>query len=181
MLEDAIERGWEAYGIDLNISAVKNGRDRGLQIYDYKLEELSSNTFGKIDVVTMYDVLEHFYNPKDMIKAGSRLLVEDGLLVIYVPNWNSLARMVLGSETFWIWGIFHLSYFSIETLSRMVSEQGFQLLHYETQGMDVADIIWSYENEKGLDTTILKNNIDSFQYCCAEAGLGALLRLFVRK
>jgi SAM-dependent methyltransferase len=180
VLEAARDRGWDAYGVDLNSQVVEIGREKGLNIYNSKLEDLSPKSFGKFDVLTMYDVLEHSYNPQAMIKAAKSMLVDGGLMVIYVPNWNSLARLVLGVETFWIWGIFHLSYFSIETLSELVSDNGFELLHYETQGMDVADIIWWYENRKKSDASVLRDHLETFQYGCNAAGLGAGVRLFAR-
>ena len=129
----------------------------------------------------MYDVLEHSYDPNSMLRAAYSLLEKDGLLVVYVPNWNSTARQVLGNDVFWIWGLFHISYFTVETLSHVMRQIGFKLFEYETQGMDIADIVWWNENIKGTDSTILKENIEHFQYSCNVAGLSAGLRIYATK
>ena len=180
VVEAAKENNWEAYGVDLNSKAVNMGREKGLTLFNKKLETLSQEDLGLFDVVSMYDVLEHSYNPVNMIKAAKNLLSDQGLLVIYVPNWDSLARMVLGTNTFWIWGIFHLTYFTVTTLSELVTREGFDLLHYETQGMDVADVLWWSENIEGESNEILQKNMELFQYSCNSAGLGAGLRLFAQ-
>jgi 2-polyprenyl-3-methyl-5-hydroxy-6-metoxy-1,4-benzoquinol methylase len=181
VLEAAIENGWEAYGLDLNLEAVDAARAKGLTAYDRKLEDLQDEEMGLFDVITMYDVLEHSYNPREMLLAAKRHLKKEGLLVIYVPNWDSLARQIMGKETFWIWGLFHLSYFSINTLDQMIESVGLTTITFETQGMDVADIVWFHENIKEVDMNMLKENIEIFQYCCNASGQGSGLRVFVRK
>ena len=129
----------------------------------------------------MYDVLEHSYDPRAMVSSATQLLKPDGLMVIYVPNWNSMARHVLGVDTFWIWGIFHLTYFTLDTLSRLTNECGLRIIEYDTQGLDWADIIWRNENIKKSDVSFLQENIELLQFSANAAGLGAGLRLYLRK
>ena len=181
VLEAAEEMGWEAYGLDLNQSAIAEANRRGLKAYPEKLETLTASRFGLFDVVTMYDVLEHSYSPRAMVIAATELLKQDGLIVIYVPNWNSMARHLLGVDTFWIWGIFHLTYFTLETLTRLTDECGLETVEYDTQGLDWADIIWRSENLDKLDVSRFRENIELLQFSSNSAGLGAGLRLYLRK
>jgi 2-polyprenyl-3-methyl-5-hydroxy-6-metoxy-1,4-benzoquinol methylase len=181
VLEAALDHGWEAYGLDLNSDAVEEARKRGLRAFSEKLETVSADRFGLFDVITMYDVLEHSYDPNAMVQAASRLLVDDGLVVIYVPNWESTVREILGINTFWIWGIFHLSYFTLETLGKLVEQNGFQIIEYETQGLDWADITWWRENVEGRNVGFLKKHLELLQFTTNESGLGAGLRLYLKK
>ncbi len=181
VLDAAEEMGWEAYGLDLNESAIKEANSRGLKAFAEKLETITASRFGLFDVVTMYDVLEHSYDPRAMVSSATQLLKPDGLMVIYVPNWNSMARHVLGVDTFWIWGIFHLTYFTLDTLSRLTNECGLRIIEYDTQGLDWADIIWRNENIEKSNVSFLQENLELLQFSANAAGLGAGLRLYLRK
>lgn len=181
VLEAAKEKGWDAYGLDLNSDAVNAAKNKGLKAFDEKLESISVDRFGQFDVITMYDVLEHSYDPKAMLNSAVRLLSEKGLIVIYVPNWESTAREVLGTNTFWIWGIFHLSYFTLRTLGNLVEESNLEIIEYDTQGLDWADITWWNENIDNKNVEFLKKNIELLQFTTNAAGLGAGLRLYLRK
>lgn len=182
VLEAAQEQGWRAYGVDLNPAAVQAAQRKGLNVKLGKLEECFFDEEPSFDVVTMYDLLEHTYHPMTLLVRAYELLKPGGLLVLYVPNWNSLARLVLGTDLFFIWGIFHLSYFTPATLSRAVVWAGFEVVRMETQGMDIADLIWREENRgQGRSMAYLRDYREEFQFIVNASGWASNLRLFARK
>jgi len=182
VLEVAGERGWNAFGIDLNPRAVEAGRKRGLDLRQLKFEALDVAETGAIDVVAMYDLLEHTYNPREMVSKAFEVLRPGGLFVVYVPNWNSLVRLILGKEAFFIWGIFHLTYFTADTLGRLLTDAGFGIERIETQGMDVADLIWREENRgAGRDMSYCREHMEAFQFVANAGGWGNNLRVYARK
>ena len=181
VLELAHQRGWRACGVDLNQRAVEVARGKGL---DVQCAPLESCTFAdaSFDVVTLYDVLEHLYRPMDILRRAHQLLKPGGLLVLYVPNYESFLRLVLGVDAFFIWGIFHLTYFTGETLAHAVRTAGFDVLSIETHGMDMADLIWREEHRgAGRPTDYVREHREKFQFVIDTAGWGNSLRLYASR
>ena len=68
--------------------AAEIGRKRGLDLRAGTVEE---NNFpdGSFDVITMWDALEHFQDPKNSLACAYRLLSPRGILVINTPDSSS--------------------------------------------------------------------------------------------
>lgn len=80
------------------------------------------------DVITLIDVLEHFENPRDIIKSAYLSLNDSGIMFIQVPN-------VTGFKIPWghNWGLpFHLWQFNKKSLYCLLRECGFEPLEYWT-------------------------------------------------
>ena len=58
--------------MELNPSAARFGIKRGLKIYQTNLENFKTNI--KYDIITLFDVLEHLSNPKQIIKYAKKIL-----------------------------------------------------------------------------------------------------------
>lgn len=52
----------------------------------------------RFDVVVSFQVLEHLYNPEEMIKRVSSHLVSGGLFIVTTPNLNGLGAKALGAK-----------------------------------------------------------------------------------
>ncbi len=61
---------------------------------------LSSAPFpaGTFALITMFQVLEHLYDPSVYIQAASQLLCPDGRLIVQVPNASSWQFLLLGEH-----------------------------------------------------------------------------------
>ena len=65
LVNAARNRGFKAYGIDLNEKDIKEGiKDYGIDIKKSFLEDYSEYEF---DVITSFNVLEHVSNPLNML------------------------------------------------------------------------------------------------------------------
>jgi SAM-dependent methyltransferase len=138
-------------GTEVSASAVKIAKERyGLAVTHGTLEEASADSLSgsRFDVITLFHVLEHVPEPVHTLSACKKLLAEDGLLVIAVPNeiyrWNRPIRRILGllrvgrfasvgafglprldlSEP---GGELHLSHFTCTVLKRLLEQQGFRM------------------------------------------------------
>jgi 2-polyprenyl-3-methyl-5-hydroxy-6-metoxy-1,4-benzoquinol methylase len=92
----------------------------------YDLDEPST-----YDVVTMWDVLEHIYDPEQFTRKAHSVLKDNGIVVIKVPRANALIAGILG-KYWWHLGSGHVNYFSISTISRLLKKSGFQVIGTET-------------------------------------------------
>jgi 2-polyprenyl-3-methyl-5-hydroxy-6-metoxy-1,4-benzoquinol methylase len=125
LLKAAENRGWEATGIDVSSHAVTTARGRGLDVKKGELTDvaLPENHF---DVITMYEVIEHMPNPRDILLKAHELLKDSGVLVIQTANIDSLrGRLQKGGYYYFVPG--HFVYYSFATLKKMLSRSGFRI------------------------------------------------------
>lgn len=82
------QNGWNATGVEPSESARKYGKQRfGIDILN--LQMFFQITETKFNVITMWHVLEHVYQLHKTISHIKNILVENGTLIIAVPNCNS--------------------------------------------------------------------------------------------
>ncbi|MDD4939045.1 MAG: class I SAM-dependent methyltransferase [Candidatus Omnitrophica bacterium] len=125
---------WKVTGVEP--SPVLSGMARkyyGLNIKTGYIEDLDLEE-KSFDVVTLIDVFEHIAKPKEMLSFISRLMKDNGILFIKVPNARySLLKLRLSKLTGKLaeYDIFdsyeHLTHYTQETLKRMLYESGFKI------------------------------------------------------
>lgn len=82
----AKERGWEVYGVELSKDACQFAqRKLGLNIFCGGLKEafFPSDYFN---VVSLWNVLDHMTDPRQQLPEIKRILKNDGLLFLRLPN-----------------------------------------------------------------------------------------------
>lgn len=89
------EKKCTVYGIDLDEDAIEYARNSGyydkvfvMDITDknsYEYKEFT-NTVNQVDVIIISDVFEHIADPTKLLLESSRLLKEDGIILISIPN-----------------------------------------------------------------------------------------------
>lgn len=116
---------WDVSGVELNPHAAQIAKKQGLNVYNGTLEnaKFPSNSF---DVITLWDVLEHLYDPTSSLREIRRILKPGGTLIIRVPNLDSRDAKWFG--TTWAgWDApRHLYVFTPDTLTQLVETTGLQ-------------------------------------------------------
>jgi SAM-dependent methyltransferase len=118
-------RGWHLQGVELDADSATFARDRlGLDVFSGTLEEAAfpENTF---DVITLWDVLEHFHDPRASLDEIFRVLKPGGVVIVSTPNEKSLDARLFGRYWIGLDAPRHLHVFSTETLSDIVARVGF--------------------------------------------------------
>lgn len=128
----AAQHGWDAWGVEPSLWAVKRAKARGLHVVQGTLEtaDLPEAYF---EVVTMWDVVEHLTDPRGTLERAHRLLKPGGLAVIHTIDIESLFARLMGARWPWLMEM-HLYYFSRRTLKAMLEGCGFQVLSDKSQG-----------------------------------------------
>ena len=89
LLRALAQKGAMVSGIDFSEEGVRKCREKGL---DVSVVDVATGPIpfqdDMFDVVTMLDVLEHFYVPEELLKEAIR--VSKKYVIISVPNFNSL-------------------------------------------------------------------------------------------
>jgi len=126
-LDGMRRRGWETWGVELNVRAARYARDRlGLEVF---VGELEGAAFPDrfFDVVTLWDVLEHVRDPRRTLGEIARISRPEGLLVLSLPNPDCLEARLFGP--YWAgWDMpRHLHLFSLPVLERLLAGTSFQI------------------------------------------------------
>ncbi|MBF0307165.1 MAG: class I SAM-dependent methyltransferase [Alphaproteobacteria bacterium] len=80
---------------------------------------------GSIRVVLMSHVLEHAFDVQAWIAKAHRILAEDGLLAVALPNFGSLFRLVMQEREPYVCPPDHLNFFDPGSLGRLLAGHGF--------------------------------------------------------
>ena len=86
----ARQRGWRASGIDTDADVVRVARaEHTLDVHHGDLSNMDIPG-GSLDVITMWDYLEHVLSPVSLLERCRTLLRPGGLLVVATPNIDGL-------------------------------------------------------------------------------------------
>jgi len=129
----AARRGFVVQGVEVSEWASAFAREeKGLDVLTGTLEDarLETETF---DVVVINHVLEHVVNPRTLLVEVHRILKNDGLLVIGVPNIGSIMACLRGSKWKSLRPEEHIWQFSPVTIKWLAKETGFTELYFESR------------------------------------------------
>jgi 2-polyprenyl-3-methyl-5-hydroxy-6-metoxy-1,4-benzoquinol methylase len=180
VVEAARDRGWNAIGIDLNPSAVEYGRCRGLELRTVALEEAGFSP-GSFDAISLFDVLEHLLAPVRTLRACIDLLAPGGILFLYVPNYDSASRLLMGSDAHFIWPTHHLNYYTPATIRDLMSRNGLTTEFVATEGLDIQDYIWYRREMLNKQSDDLAEVAETLQFLANAGCYGKNLRVIARK
>jgi len=131
-VEIAAAHGWDAWGVEPSAWAVEEARQAGLQMILGTLEDAGLPA-GSFRAVTMWDVIEHVTDPLSTLRAAWQVLAPGGYLVVHTMDLDSLFARVMGCR--WPWFMeMHLTYFTRNTLARMLEKAGFAVTWMGAQG-----------------------------------------------
>jgi len=92
------------------------------------------------DVVAAVHVLEHFRNPYDFLAAVKANLKEQGWLLLEVPNYASLSRVM--SVRRWNCLVdYHALQFTPDSLSSLLQRAGFKVISLESVGCSTTQLV----------------------------------------
>lgn len=130
LLFTASEYGFTPIGLDLREDTVKIMSSIGIESYCKDIAEVFLSS--KCSVISMADVLEHVPYPKNALKAAHRLLSDDGVLFISMPNIESVIWQVLDqNKANPYWGeLEHYHNFGRSRLYSLLREFNFEPIRY---------------------------------------------------
>jgi SAM-dependent methyltransferase len=125
-LAAAKARGWRAEGCEPNKWLAEWGsRHYGVRIRPGSVFEQAYEP-ASFDVVTLWDVIEHTTNPREMLEHCRSLLRPGGVLVVNYPDVGSWIARLLGRRWLFLTSV-HLHYFDRRTMGRLLESTGFSV------------------------------------------------------
>lgn len=138
-LKSAYDRNWTIEGLEISSFAARIARSQfGFKVFEGELSTISKRK-KEYDLITLWDVIEHFYNPKKELKIINELLKDGGILVISTPNVGSFPSLI--TQDRWIGYKLsdeHLMYFSKNTISNLLKDAGFDIIKITHVGKHVS-------------------------------------------
>ncbi len=121
-----------AEGVDISTDAVKYAVESGVNARqgDYLAIDLGRS----VDIIAMWDTIEHLKRPDLFVLKASRDLRPGGVIAITTGDIGSLNARLRGRRWRMIHPPTHLHYFSVATLCRLLDRHGFEVVSVSHPG-----------------------------------------------
>lgn len=123
MVEKAKKFGWDAIGSDFAPEFVKKCQQKGLNVI--LGSGLNGQVRGPIQVISMFDMIEHDPEPLKTLMMAFELLDPKGFLMLTTPDHGCALARKLGLRYEHIRPIEHLWHFTTATITRLMETAGF--------------------------------------------------------
>ncbi|MFN5458287.1 MAG: class I SAM-dependent methyltransferase [Bacteroidota bacterium] len=128
-LEICQKSSWKVFGIEPDSDARKIANERiGINPFMDPEDFIKNNSGLKVDVITLWHVLEHIPDVVSFFKFIDTFLKEKGTLIIAVPNCNSYDAIKFNEY----WAAYdlprHLWHFTPKTISKLFQNNGYKCI-----------------------------------------------------
>lgn len=135
-------RGWTVTGVDPSDEGVARARAAypGLDLHQAAASPELAERFGRFPVVYSLEVVEHVYAPRVFAATVAALLEPGGLAIISTPYhgyWKNLALALTGkldAHFTALWDDGHIKFWSIPTLTTLLTEAGLRDVTFRRVG-----------------------------------------------
>ena len=118
--------------------AARLARESGIDVRE-SLEDFEPASF---DAVTQWHTLEHFVSPREVVAGVARLLRDDGLYIVAVPNAHGLQAQMFGQGWFHLDVPRHLFHFGPQALIGLLERAGFRIVRWYHQELEYDVFGW---------------------------------------
>ena len=152
------EKGWKVEGIEMD----KDAREYSINEFSLNVRDnnaLFKEEFEQKDVISLWHVLEHLYNPQKYIERILELLKNDGLLVIALPNANSWDAKHYKKS----WGAYdvprHIWHFTPTSFRRLIADYPVEIIKTKKMPLDALYVSMLSEKYKGKSLASIRGII----------------------
>lgn len=125
-VSEAARAGWRAEGVEVSPYAAEQARAAGLEVRCAAVEGLQLEP-GTYDCVTLWDVIEHVRDPREVISQAAGGLRPGGILAVSTGDVRSWCARLSGAA----WHLYtlpeHLYFFTRPALRRLIESAGCRL------------------------------------------------------
>ena len=132
--------------------------------------------------MTLFDVVEHVADPVGLVRECSRLLAPDGIILVFTPNFDSLAVHATREASSNIVPLEHVALFTERSAAALSERAGLALTGLRTAGIDMGDLKSYFELRGEPDMAAACERLyDLVQPAIDAAGAGNHLRFVLRR
>lgn len=139
-VHEALQLGFDAVGLELSADARKKAKEKySLDLHGGSLQDFNEGD-KQFDVIHMHHVFEHLLNPNKCMEKCFRLLGQDGLLILEVPqqinnDLDRLKSMLSGGRketAFTPYSLHHTYFFTPKTITVLLEKHDFSVIKLRT-------------------------------------------------
>lgn len=125
-LKTCADAGWNTFGFEPDTDARGIALGQGLSVDTNKQDVVTKLAGSKLDIITLWHVLEHVTDLRPTLQFFSDTLSDKGRLIIAVPNYTSYDAQFY--KEYWAGYDVprHIYHFDIKSISQLLSQFGFQ-------------------------------------------------------
>jgi SAM-dependent methyltransferase len=128
--------GWQVEGLERDERAVTWAREHyQIPVTIGGVEHLAVST-QRYDLITLWHVLEHIYDPGQALATIVRCLRDHGWLLVAAPNIAGVDARIYKSNWVALDAPRHVNHFSLETLTRLGSKHGLTMRWWRQLPLD---------------------------------------------
>lgn len=119
----ALDHDWNAFGYEpFQVPRIK--KKYRSRIYSGSIDQIPIK-YNAIDTIVLWHVLEHMIDPKDALDKANKYLKPGGLLVLAVPNFDSLHLKISKGLWYHLDPQRHIWHFSKKSITQLLPLSGF--------------------------------------------------------
>lgn len=125
-------------------------------LYDLNEKPFPSHQLGEFDCIICCHILEHLYQPQDLLDQIKPSIKSNGVLVVAIPNilfWKQRLEFLKGRFEYADHGLMdrtHFRFFDWKTAHKLLEDNGYNVLNSEANGSVQLPIIRNYFPELSL-------------------------------
>ena len=128
------ERYFDVAGIELAEDAAAYCRSAGLKVLSGVADEANMARIGKVDVITLFDVIEHLPQPQETLALCDRYLKPGGIIMITTGDFASPLARLAGARWRLMTPPQHLWFLTPESMRRTAAALGLALVRCDHPG-----------------------------------------------
>ncbi len=124
------------FGMDVESDMLETCRDLSLNVFSIHQKDLMPK---RADLITLWNVIEHIYDPKSAIESLLDLLAENGEILIETPMFGSLAKK-LGDKWSHFIIVEHINLFSRSAIKKIFADAGMECISESSFGANLPEM-----------------------------------------
>lgn len=146
-LDSLDSKTFKKFGLEINKEGQELSRQKGIRTFKEELPKLKIKE--KFDVVTLWHVLEHVVDQKELLNHIRNILHKQGVLIIQTPNSKSKGFKLGRKDWFHLDSPRHLYLHCPESLELLAKETNFKVRKIVNECYDYPlDLFWSVRNHR---------------------------------
>lgn len=144
------ELGLVADGIEISKYSVQIAKEKfGVELFNGDLLDFQANK--KYDLISFYHSFEHLPDPVQTINKVKKLLNENGILWLSLPNVMSLDRLVK-KEKWNGWSLpYHFFHYSPVSIKNLLKKEGFNRIKIQKSFLNPLNLINKNSNSENMN------------------------------
>jgi len=136
------------YGIEINYDGFRACKDKNLDVFNQDVTMIDFKG-KKFDVITLWHVLEHLSNPRDVFGRLKNILSDDGIIIVQTPNPRSLGFRYGRENWFHLDSPRHLNIFDKKSVNYLCKLSGLKIVRVKYEYYDYPlDLFWSLRKSR---------------------------------